>query len=68
MQIKRMKNNLKIAMNEYLTDRQKEILNMYYFDNKTIVQISNELGVTKGTVSITLKRAKNNLKKIKKFM
>ncbi|WP_187296374.1 sigma-70 family RNA polymerase sigma factor [Tepidibacter mesophilus] len=63
-----MKNNLKIAMNEYLTDRQKEILNMYYFDNKTIVQISNELGVTKGTVSITLKRAKNNLKKIKKFM
>ncbi|WP_159428989.1 sigma-70 family RNA polymerase sigma factor [Tepidibacter formicigenes] len=63
-----MKNNLKVAMNEYLTDRQKQILTMYYFEEKTMEQIAKELYISKPCVSITLKRAKNNLKKIKKFM
>lgn len=41
---------------------------MNYFEGKSIVQIAKELNITKQVASKTLIRAKNNLKKIKKFM
>lgn len=46
-----------------LTYRQLEILDMYYYQRKSIVQIANELGVNKSTVSKTKKRAILKLEK-----
>lgn len=46
-----------------LTYRQLEILDMYYYQRKSIVEIANELGVNKSTVSKTKKRAILKLEK-----
>ncbi len=46
-----------------LTYRQLEILDMYYYQRKSIVEIANELGINKSTVSKTKKRAILKLEK-----
>ena len=53
---------------EKLRPRQKEIIIKIFFEEKTQREVSIELGVAESTISITLERALNNLKKIlKKF-
>lgn len=47
-----------------LSKRQKQIIVMHYFQDKSQVEIAKELHITESTVSITLERAHNNLKKI----
>lgn len=49
-----------------LSSRQREIIVMAFFEEKPQTIIARELGVTEGTVSVTLERAKANLKKILK--
>ena len=55
-----------------LSPRQQEIVRMAYFEEKSQAEIARELGITEGSVSITLERAKVNLRKIleksKKFL
>ncbi len=46
-----------------LTDRQREAILAYYFQNKRIPQIAGEWGVHKSSVSRLLHRAENRLKK-----
>lgn len=46
-----------------LTPRQREIIIKVYFEEKSQVEVAKELGVTEGTVSVTLERALTNLKK-----
>lgn len=46
-----------------LSKRQKDIIIMVYYQNKSQVKIAKELGINKSTVSITLKRAHQNIKK-----
>lgn len=46
-----------------LSERQKQIIVMHYFQDKSQVEIANELHITESTVSITLERAHNNLRK-----
>lgn len=46
-----------------LTPRQKEIVIKVYFEDKSQAEVAKELGVTEGTVSVTLERALTNLKK-----
>lgn len=46
-----------------LSERQKQIIVMHYFQDKSQVEIAKELHITESTVSITLERAHNNLRK-----
>ncbi|MBB6218677.1 RNA polymerase sigma factor (sigma-70 family) [Anaerosolibacter carboniphilus] len=67
-QIEKMKQSLKIAMEVGLTERQKLLIEKYYFEGKTMREIGEELGIAKSTVSLTIKRAKEKLEKIKNII
>ncbi len=56
---------LKLIIQEQLTKKQKEILDMYYNHNLTISEISQKIGKNKSTISRSLKSSK---KKIKLYM
>lgn len=50
-----------------LTPRQKELVRLFYFDGMTQEEIAKKLGVAQATVSVTLERAIENLKKTLKI-
>ena len=50
-----------------LTPRQKELVKLIYFDGMTQEEAAKKLGVAQATVSVTLERAIENLKKIIKI-
>jgi RNA polymerase sigma factor (sigma-70 family) len=52
---------------EELTDIQREVLVAYYFQEMTIPQIARERGVYKSTVSRTLHRAEDKLRRYLKY-
>lgn len=56
-----------VAVNEAigkLSERQQYVVRAVFFENATQEQIAAELGIKQSTVSTTLSRAMNNLKKI----
>ncbi len=57
----RLKRNLRLARQEALTVRQRQVLRMNFEQSKTVTEIARELGVNKSTVSRTLQRAKQRL-------
>ena len=57
-----MKKALGQAINSELTDRQKQIVNEYYFNGSTVTQIAAKYGITKSTVSRHLTRSRERLK------
>ncbi|MCR4862725.1 MAG: sigma-70 family RNA polymerase sigma factor [Ruminococcus sp.] len=57
---------LKVIKNE-LTPRQKEIIMLYYFQNKDIVTIGRELGVTPQAVSAAMSRARLRMFRILQY-
>ncbi len=57
---------LRVIENE-LTERQKQIINLYYFKNMNIVSIAEKLGVSPASVSITMKRARNTIIKYMQY-
>ncbi len=57
----RLKRNLRLARQEALTARQRQLLRMNFEQNNTVTEIAQELGVNKSTVSRTLLRAKRRL-------
>ena len=56
-----------MAIDEELTDRQKEVLLLYYFEGKNIIEIAKMLGVNKSSVSRLLSRAKMRIEKVLKY-
>ncbi len=50
-----------------LTDRQREMVYLYYFEGKNCREISEKLCVHKATVSRTLSRAKERIRKNLRF-
>lgn len=50
-----------------LTQLQRETLLAYYVHQQTIPQIASARGVNKSTVSRTLKRAENNLRRFLRY-
>lgn len=52
---------------EELTPLQRETLVAYYFQEQTIPQIARDRGVHKSTVSRTLHRAENKLRRYLKY-
>ena len=58
---------VKRVIDEELTDMQKQTLLAYYFQNQTIPQIAAERGVNKSTVSRTLRRAEDKLRRFLRY-
>ena len=63
MQIKRVQR----VIREELTENQREILLAYYMENRTIPQIAEDRGVNKSTVSRTLHRAEEKLRRYLRY-
>lgn len=61
-QLENIKSHLIRAIDEELTDRQKQIVNMFFFEGKTLTEISEILKINKSTVSRHITRAKEKLK------
>ena len=57
----RLKRNLIRAIKEELTDRQRQVLTMYYVRELTINQVAEELGVYPSTAYRTRHRAEQKL-------
>lgn len=57
----RLLKNLPVAIEEELSPRQRQILEMRFFKNMKVTEIAEELGVTKSNVSKTLSRAMERL-------
>ena len=63
VQLKRVRR----VIEEELTELQRQTLTAYYFQRKTIPQIAAERGVNKSTVSRTLRRAEEKLRRYLKY-
>jgi len=55
------------VIREELTELQRQTLVAYYFQQQTIPQIAKERGVNKSTVSRTLQRAEERLRRYLKY-
>lgn len=58
---------VRVAMNEELTDRQRELIELYYLENMNMTEIALRLGISPSTVSRTLKRGRGRLRKYIKY-
>lgn len=55
------------VIREELTPAQRETLMAHYFQKQTVTQIARDRGVNKSTVSRTLKRAEEKLRRFLKY-
>ena len=60
-QMDRLRRNLRRAREQELTKRQREMVALYYDRGMTMPQIAERLGVSRSTVSHTLRRARDRL-------
>lgn len=63
----RLSEDLKKAVLSDLTDRQSELVRMYYFEDMTIPAIAERLSINKSTVSRGLKAARIKLREVLKY-
>ena len=63
LRLERLRRNLSVAMDEELTPRQRQLLRMFYYEGKNVTDIARELSVNKSTVSRTLHRAQDRLRR-----
>ena len=62
-QRERLMRNLRKAMRDELTPRQRQLMEMYYFQKINIPAIAKELGIDVSTASRTLKRGRNRIRR-----
>ena len=62
-QMDRLRRNMHRVRETELTDRQAEMIHLYYDLGKSIPQIAREQGLHKSSVSRTLKRGRERLKR-----
>ena len=60
-QMTRLRRNLRWAREEELTERDRKMVGLYYDQGMTMPQIAERLGVSRSTVSRTLRRARDRL-------
>lgn len=60
-QMERLRRNLRLARQQVLTDRQRQVLELYYDRGLTMGQIATKLHLNRSTISRTLQRAKDRL-------
>jgi len=65
--MERLRRNLRRARDAELTERQREMVHLYYDRGHSMTKIAMELAVNKSTVSRTLKRAKRKLYRCLKY-
>lgn len=65
--LRRLRRNLRLARDEELTARQREMLRLHYEEALNVTQIAGRLGVSKSTVSRTLARAQRRLYKCLRY-
>ncbi len=63
IQLRRMKR----VMENELTPLQREVLTAFYYEGKTQVQIARERGVCRSTISRTLHRAQERLRRYLRY-
>lgn len=63
----RMKRNLIRALNEDVTEKQRAYLALYYAEGLNMREIGERLGVDKSTVSRTVKRGEERLRRILRY-
>ena len=61
LRLERLSHNLPLAVKEELTPCQRKMLEMRYYQGMRVTDIALELGVTKSSVSRTLRRARERL-------
>ena len=62
-QLARLRRNMRLIRERELTPRQQEMLHLYYDLGLSIPQIAREKGLNKSTVSRTLARGRERLKR-----
>ena len=65
--VARVLTHLPRAMEEELTPRQRQILEMHFFEDLTVTQIARRLGVRPSTVSRSLQRSARKLNHILRY-
>ena len=63
----RLRRNLRRAREAELTDRQRQVLRMYFEEGKSMTLIARRLSLNKSTVCRTLHRALRRLEKCLKY-
>ena len=67
LRLERLRRNLRQAREQELTPRQKQMLEMHFEQNMSVSEIAQDLGVNVSTVSRTLKRAKDRIRRYLKY-
>ena len=62
-QMERLRRNLRRAREQELTPRQQQILTMRFEQNMSGAEIARELGLNRSTVSRTIRRAQERLRR-----
>lgn len=62
-----LSHHVRVAINEELTERQRELIKMYYLDGVNMTKIAHRLGLSPSTVSRTIKRGRDRLRKHFKY-
>ena len=65
--LERLHRSLRQAREQELTPRQRQMLELYYERRMTIPQIAAELGLNPSTVSRTLRRARDRLRRCLRY-
>lgn len=63
LQLERLQRNLRRARQQELTPCQQQVLELRYDQNMSVTQIARHLGVNTSTVSRTLRRAQERLRR-----
>ncbi|MCF2664475.1 sigma-70 family RNA polymerase sigma factor [Oscillibacter valericigenes] len=63
LQLERLRRNLRLAREQELTPCQQQVLELRYERNMSVTQIARHLGVNASTVSRTLRRAQERLRR-----
>ena len=66
-QHQQLKRNLARALKEEVTEKQRRCLLMYYGEGLNMREIGERLGVDKSTVSRTIKRGENRLRRCLRY-
>ena len=61
--ISRLRRNLRLARQSELTPRQAQLVEMYFDEGLSMTEIGARLGISKSTVSRTLARARERLRR-----
>ena len=66
-EISRLKRNLIRCLREDVTEKQRQVLLLYYAEGKNMREIGQSLGVDKSTVSRTIKRGERRLQRCLRY-